>query len=289
MLTNYWHLKDYEFSSKMVFKKFHFKFIQKWIFASVWSLKQNKWSKSLNEKMRKQVVDVGKLKWYTAQPLMLGGQTIHNAKTIIIFWLLYMIGYLWMLWPQNRNWRRNVISMTSIFITHLNSQFGFETSSRGALRFMPSDAKSWKTRTVIIKCRYLHLLASSTSCCCIDAITKIHSTWFEYSHLLGKILRQERDEKLTLGMGVLNEGTDARCEANVAPPACLVALILIPHGAAFLDGFSMRNVISGDFCVAHWAHWRKILSFTRIRNYISKNWIKWNAIDYLCAFDAEIK
>lgn len=44
--------------------------------------------------MRKQVVDVGKLKWYTAQPLMLGGQTIHNAKTIIIFWLLYMIGYL---------------------------------------------------------------------------------------------------------------------------------------------------------------------------------------------------
>ena len=121
MLTNYWHLKDYEFSSKLVFKKFHFKFIQKWIFASVWSLKQNKWSKSLNEKMRKQVVDVGKLKWYTAQPLMLGGQTIHNAKTIIIFWLLYMIGYLWMLWPQNRNWRRNVISMTSIFITHLNS------------------------------------------------------------------------------------------------------------------------------------------------------------------------
>ena len=120
---------------------------------------------------------------------------------------------------------------------------------------MPSDAKSWKTRTVIIKCRYLHLLASST--CCIDAITKIHSTWFEYSHiLLGKILRQERDEKLTSGMGVWNQ----RTQTNVAPPACLVALILIPHGAAFLDGFSMRNVISGDFCVAV-AHWLQFLHF----------------------------
>ena len=42
------------------------------MYAPVWTLKQNKWSKSLKEKMRKQVVDVGKLKWYTAQPIEVG-------------------------------------------------------------------------------------------------------------------------------------------------------------------------------------------------------------------------
>ena len=205
--------------------------------------------------MRKQVVDVGKLKWYTAQPIEVGWSNHPSWRTIIIFWLLYIIGYLWMLWPQNRNWRRNVISMTSIFITHLNSQFGFETLEEHleiyAIRCQELENKDgYNKMQILTSPRFFNMLHW-----CHNK-NPFNLIWI-FSYSTWKNSSTGKRWKVDIRNGSLEpKDANERC----APPACLVALILIPHGAAFLDGFSMRNVISGDFCVAV-AHWLQFLHF----------------------------
>ena len=91
-------------------------------------------------------------------------------------------------------------------IYHISILDSGSRPAAASLRFMPSDAKSWKTRTDIIKCRYLHRVLPSSSFFFHHntVYTKIYALQPDLNIPLfdsgRKILRQERDEKLTSEM-----------------------------------------------------------------------------------------
>ena len=123
-------------------------------------------------------------------------------------------------------------------IYHISILDSGSRPAAASLRFMPSDAKSWKTRTDIIKCRYLHrvLPSSSSSSITQHSIYKnlCVTTWFEYSTFRQWKKNSSTGKRWKVDIRNVGNGSWGREHTT---PCLLVALILIPHGAAFLDEF----------------------------------------------------